>query len=323
MNRPLVCLLQALVILLTALPAVQAQTPKWPDKPVRVIVPFPAGGTTDVVARTFAPRLSEEYGQQFIVDNRIGAAGTIGAELAARAQPDGYTIAVVTSSYAPNAALYQLPYDPVKGIAPIGMISILPFLLAVHPAVKAANAREFVELVRAQPGVFNFASPGVGTTPHLAAEWMQQITRIRFTHVTYKGDGGAIVDLIGGQVHAMFATELVLGPHIKAGRVRALAASTAKRAPALPDLPSLGEVIPGYTFDGWAGIWAPAGTPRDIIMRLNQSVARILKLPEVQERLRASGGEPAPSTPDAFAQVIARDIATWSKVIRDGNIKFN
>jgi tripartite-type tricarboxylate transporter receptor subunit TctC len=319
MNPTIACLLLALA----TVSAAQAQIAKWPDKPVRVIVPFPAGGTTDVVARTFAPRLSEEYGQQFIVDNRVGAGGTIGAELAARAHPDGHTIAVVTSSYAPNAALYKLPYDPVKGIAPISMISILPFLLAVHPAVKAANARELVELVRAQPGVFNFASPGVGTTPHLAAEWLQQLTKIRFTYVTYKGDGAALVDLIGGQVHAMFATELVLGPHIKAGRVRALAVSTARRAPALPDLPSLGEAIPGYAFDGWAGIWAPAGTPRDIIARLNHSVARILKLPEVQERLRASGGEPAPSTPDAFAQVIARDIATWSKVIRDGNIKLN
>jgi tripartite-type tricarboxylate transporter receptor subunit TctC len=208
MNRSIVCLILALV----TLPAAQAQTAKWPDKPVRVIVPFPAGGTNDVIARTFAPKLTEEYGQQFIVDNRSGAGGTVGAEIAARANPDGYTITVVTSSYAPNAALYKLPYDAVKGIAPVSLISILPFLVAVNPAVKAANLKDFIELARAQPGVLNFASPGAGSTPHLAGEWLQQITKIKFTHVTYKGDGPAIIDLIGGQVHIMFATELVLGP---------------------------------------------------------------------------------------------------------------
>lgn len=315
------------VLLLLALsviaPVASAQLAKWPDKPVRVIVPFPAGGTTDVVARTFAPKLTEEYGQQFIVDNRAGAGGALGAEIAARANPDGYTVVIVTSSYAPNAAIYKLPYDPVKGIAPVSMISILPFLLAVHPSIKAANPREFIELARAQPGVLNFASPGTGSTPHLASEWFQQLTKIKFAHVAYKGDGPALVDLIGGQVHAVFATELVLGAHIKAGRVRALAVSTAKRAPTLPDLPSMSEAVPGYAFDGWAGMWAPAGTPKEIVSRLNQSVARILKQPDVQERLRAGGGEPAPSTPEAFARVIAQDVATWTKVVKDGNIKVN
>lgn len=303
--------------------AVCAQTTKWPDKPVRVIVPFPAGGTTDVVARTFAPKLTEEYGQQFIVDNRPGAGGSLGAEIAARANPDGHTFAIVTSSYAPNAAIYKLPYDPVKGIAPVSMISLLPFLLAVHPSLKAVNAREFIELARAQPGALNFASPGAGSTPHLASEWLQQVTKVKFTHVAYKGDSPALVDLISGQVHAVFATELVLGAHIKAGRVRPLAVSMAKRAPSLPDLPSLSEAVPGFAFDGWAGMWAPAGTPTTIVSRLNQSIARILKLPDVQERLRAGGGEPAASTPEGFARIIAQDVATWTKVVRDGNIKIN
>lgn len=248
--------------LAAALPAAQAQTGKWPDKPVRVIVPFPPGGTTDVVARTFAPRLAEDYGQQFIVDNRGGAGGAIGAEIAARANPDGYTIIVVTSSYAPNAVLYKLPYDPVKGIAPISMISILPFILVVHPSVKANNVKEFIELARARPGVLNFGSPGTGSTPHLAGELFQQLSRTKFVHVAYKGDGPALTDLLGGQIQTLLATELVLGAQIKAG-----------------------------------------------------------KLPEVQERLRAGGAEPAHSTPEEFAQAIARDIATWSKVVKDGNIK--
>ena len=312
-----------LFALAAALPAVQAQTGKWPDKPVRVIVPFPPGGTTDIVARTFAPKLSEEYGQQFIVDNRGGAGGAIGAEIAARANADGYTIIVVTSSYAANAVLYKLPYDPVKGIAPVSMISILPFILAVHPSVKAGNLKEFIELLRAQPGVLNFGSPGTGSTPHLAGELFQQMSKTKLVHVAYKGDGPALTDLLGGQIQTILATELVMGAQIKAGKVRALGITTAKRTPAMPDLPAIGELVPGYAVDGWAGLWAPAGTPLAIVSRLNQSVARILKLPEVQERLRAGGADAAPSTPEAFARVIAQDIATWSKVVKAGNIKIN
>ena len=312
-----------LFALAAALPAVQAQTGKWPDKPVRVIVPFPPGGTTDIVARTFAPKLSEEYGQQFIVDNRGGAGGAIGAEIAARANADGYTIIVVTSSYAANAVLYKLPYDPVKGIAPVSMISILPFILAVHPSVKAGNLKEFIELLRAQPGVLNFGSPGTGSTPHLAGELFQQMSKTKLVHVAYKGDGPALTDLLGGQIQTILATELVMGAQIKAGKVRALGITTAKRTPAMPDLPAIGEQVPGYAVDGWAGLWVPAGTPLAIVSRLNQSVARILKLPEVQERLRAGGADAAPSTPEAFARVIAQDIATWSKVVKAGNIKIN
>lgn len=306
-----------------AVPAAQSQTTKWPDKAVRVIVPFPPGGTTDVVARTFAPKLAEEYGQQFVVDNRGGAGGAIGAEIAARANPDGYTIVVVTSSYAANGVLYKLPYDPVKGIAPVSMISVLPFILAVHPSVKAGTLKEFIELARTQPGWLNFGSPGTGSTPHLAGELLQQMSKSRLTHVAYKGDSPALTDLLGGQIQTMIATELVLGAQIKAGKVRALASTTAKRPPTLPDLPTIGELVPGYAVDGWAGLWVPAGTPKDIVARLNQSVARILKLPDVQERLRAGGAEPVHSTPEGFARVIANDIATWSKVVKAGGIKLN
>ena len=306
-----------------AVPAAQSQTTKWPDKAVRVIVPFPPGGTTDVVARTFAPKLAEEYGQQFVVDNRGGAGGAIGAEIAARANPDGYTIVVVTSSYAANGVLYKLPYDPVKGIAPVSMISVLPFILAVHPSVKAGTLKEFIELARTQPGWLNFGSPGTGSTPHLAGELLQQMSKSRLTHVAYKGDSPALTDLLGGQIQTMIATELVLGAQIKAGKVRALASTTAKRPPTLPDLPTIGELVPGYAVDGWAGLWVPAGTPKDIVARLNQSVARILKLPDVQERLRAGGAEPVHSTPEGFARVIASDIATWSKVVKAGGIKLN
>ena len=306
-----------------ALPAAQAQTGKWPDKPVRVLVPFPAGGTSDVLARTFTPQLTQEYGQQFVVDNRSGAGGMIGAEVAARANPDGYTIIFVPSSYAANAALYKLPYDPVKGIAPISMIHVVPFILVMSPSVKAGNLKEFIEFGRTQPGVLNFGSPGTGSSPHLAGELFQQMTGAKWVHVAYKGDGPALTDLLGGQIQVNIATAVLLEPHIKAGKLRALAVTTAQRSSAMSNLPAVAELVPGYAADGWQGIWAPAGTPKEIIARLNQSVARILKLPEVEERLRSIGAEPTHSTPEGFARVIAGDVAKWSKVVKTGNIKID
>ena len=312
-----------LLALATVLPEAQAQTGKWPDKPVRVVVPMPAGGTSDVLARTITSRLADEYGQQFVVDNRAGAGGSIGAEAAARANPDGYTIIMVPSSYAANAALYKLPYDPVDGIAPISMIQVVPFILIVQPSVKAGNLKEFIELARAQPGVLNFGSPGTGSTPHLAGELFQQMTNTKWVHVAYKGDGPALTDLLGGNIQVNIATAVVLDPQIKAGKVRALAVTTERRSRTMPELPAIGELVPGFAVDGWSGMWAPAGTPKEIIARLNQSVARVLKLPEVQERLRGFGAEPAHSTPEGFTRVVARDIAMWSKVVKAGNIKID
>jgi len=310
-----------LLALAAALPAAQAQTGKWPEKPVRVVVPFVPGGSTDIVARLIAARLSQEFGQQFIVDNRGGGGGSIGAEIVARANPDGYTIIVVTSSYAANAVLYKLPYDPVKGIAPISMISILPFILVVHPSVKAGNLKEFIELLRAKPGTLNFGSPGTGSAPHLAAALFQQMSGTNMVHVPYKGDAPAIADLLAGQIHAMLLSGPALIPQIKAGRLRALAVTTEQRWPSMPDLPAISELVPGYSHNAWNGMWAPAGTPREIILRLNQALARILMQPEVQERLRADGREPARTTPEEFGRVIARDVAKWSKVVKAGNIK--
>ena len=295
----------------------------WPEKPVRVVVPFPPGGSTDIVARMLAPRLSEEFGQQFIVDNRGGAGGTIGAEIVARANPDGYTIIVVASSYASSAALYKLPYDPVKGIAPISMITTGPLILAVNPSVKAANLKEFIELARAKPGALNFGSPGTGSAPHLATELFRQMTKTDMVHVPYKGDAPALADLLGGQIQFFISAPLVLVPQIKAGKLRALAVTTEQRSPVMPDLPAIGELVPGYSAITWFGMWAPAGTPREIVLRLNQSIARILKQPDVQERLRADGMEPAHFTPEEFTRFIAREIAKWSTVVKTGNIKID
>ncbi len=310
-----------LLALAAALPAAQAQTGKWPEKPVRMVVPFPAGGSTDIVARVLAARLTEEFGQQFVVDNRGGAGGSIGAEIAARANPDGYTIIVLASSYATAAALYKLPYDPVKGIAPISMINTGPLILSVHASMKAANLKEFMELLRAKPGALNFGSPGTGSAPHLAAALFQQMSGTNMVHIPYKGDAPAIADLLAGQIQVMLLSGPALFPQVRAGRLRALAVTTEQRSPALPDLPAISEMIPGYSHNAWNGMWAPAGTPREIIMRLNQALARILRLPEVQERFRADSREPTHTTPEEYGRIIARDIAKWSKVVKAGNIK--
>lgn len=310
-----------LLALAATMPAAQAQTGKWPDKTVRMIVPLAPGGGTDIVARLFAARLTAEFGQQFISDNRSGAGGTIGAEIAARANPDGYTLITVPASYAANAALYKLPYDPVKGIAPVGMMTTGPLILTVHPSVQATSLKEFIALARAKPRAINFGSSGSGSFSHLTAELFRQISNTDMVHVPYKSAGPALVDLLGGQIQVFFGSGPSTGGHIRAGRLRGLAVTTAKRSPALPDLPAIGEQLPGYSSDFWFGMWAPAGTPREIISRLNQALGRILKQPEVLERLRTDGMDPVGSTPEELARVIARDIATWSKVVKAGNIK--
>jgi tripartite-type tricarboxylate transporter receptor subunit TctC len=300
-----------------------AQPAKWPTRPVRMIVPFPAGGSTDIIARLIAPHLTEAFGQQFVVDNRSGAGGTIGSEIAARATPDGYTVAIIPSSYAAAAALYPLSFDPVKGIAPISMIGMGSFILGVNPSVKAGTFKEFIDLLKAKPGALNFASAGTGSTPHLASELLKQMAGVNFTHVPYKGDTPALTDLLAGQMHIMFASGPVFLPHIKAGKVRPLATTGAKRYFVVPDLPAIAESYPGFYASGWNGMIAPAGTPRDIINRLNRSVAAFLKRPDIQERLRNDGRETIPTTPEETAQMLASEIATWRKVVQVANIRIN
>jgi tripartite-type tricarboxylate transporter receptor subunit TctC len=310
-----------LVALTASFSGACAAGPKWPDRPVRVIVPLAPGGGTDIVARLFTPRLSSEFGQQFIVDNRAGAGGTVGAEIGVRANPDGYTVVIVPASYAANAAMYKLPYDPIKGIAPIAMITTGPLILTVHPSVPAKSMKELIALARAKPGTLNFGSSGSGTFSHLAAELFRQMAKIDIVHIPYKSAGPALTDLLGNQIQIFFGSGPSTAGHIRAGRLRGLAVTTAQRSPALPDLPAIGELLPGYAADFWFGMWAPAGTPKTIVSRLNQSIVRILKEPQVLERLRTDGYDPVGSTPEEFARVIARDIATWSKVIKAGNIK--
>ena len=300
-----------------------AQAPRWPEKTVRMIVPLAPGGGTDIVARMFATRLSAEFGQQFIVDNRSGAGGIIGAEIAARAIPDGYTIITVPASYAANAALYKLPYDPVNGISPVTMMTTGPLILTVNPSVPATTLKEFIGLLHAKPGAIAYGSSGTGTFSHLTAELFRQMSKTDMVHVPYKGAGPVVADLLGGQIQMFFASGPSSSGHIRAGRLRALGVTTEKRLPALPDVPAIGELLPGYRSDFWFGMWAPKGTSKQIVQRLNGAIVRILNLPEVRERIRTDGMEPVGSTPEEFTRIITRDIATWTRVVKAGKIKID
>jgi len=300
------------------------QAQKWPEKAVRVVVPFGPGGGTDIIARLVSARLSEELGQQFVVDNRAGAGGTIGAEFAARAVPDGYTIIVVSTSYSTNAALYKLPYDPVTGIAPITQLGRTAELLVVHPSVPARTLPALIALARARPKELNYASSGVGGFTHLETELFNQMAKVEITHVPYKGTGPALADLVGGQIHMTFGSAPSTLPFVRQGKVRALGVASAQRLPSAPDVPAIGEVVPGYAAELWYGMWAPAGTPRAIVDQLNQSVGRVLRTAAVRDRLVADFDlQPAPSTPEAFGKLIEGDIDKWRRVVRAGNIKLN
>jgi tripartite-type tricarboxylate transporter receptor subunit TctC len=310
-----------ILLLLAGCFAAHAQTARWPNKPVRVVIPFAPGGSTDIIARVLTARLSQDFGQQFIVDNRSGAGGSIGTDIVARANPDGYTVIIVASSYATNAAIYKQSYDPVKDIAPVGLLHKGPFALAVNSSSSAASVKDVIELARAKPRGLTYGSSGVGGATHLATELFLQMTKTSMIHVPYKGDAPAIADLLGGQIHLIFSSVPALIGHFKSGRLRGLAVTTEQRFAELPELPAVAETLPGYEHTSWNGMWAPARTPKEILAKLNESLGRILKQPEVLDRLRADGREPAHSTPEEFSRVIAREIDKWKTVVKAGNIK--
>jgi len=295
----------------------------YPSRPIRLVVPAAPGGGTDIVARMFATRLSAEFGQQFIVDNRSGAGGIIGAEIAARAIPDGYTIITVPASYAANAALYKLPYDPVNGISPVTMMTTGPLILTVNPSVPATTLKEFIGLLHAKPGAIAYGSSGTGTFSHLTAELFRQMSKTDMVHVPYKGAGPVVADLLGGQIQMFFASGPSSSGHIRAGRLRALGVTTEKRLPALPDVPAIGEFVPGYIGDAWHGLFAPAGTPQAVVDKLSADIAKVLAMPEVRAKLANIGLEPVGTTPAEFAAIVRNDHAKWGEVIRNANIKLD
>ncbi len=318
-SRPL-----AVVVLLMPLCG-SAFAQAWPARSVRIVVPFTAGGTTDIIARLVAARLSEALGQQFIVDNRAGAGGVLGMDIVAKAAPDGYTVVLgSTSSTAVNVGLYpKMPYDPLKDLAPIMQVATGPYVLAVHPALPAKNVGQLIALAKARPGQLNFGSSGNGTALHLTAELLKSMTGTRMVHVPYKGASAAMPDLLSGQTQFMFSDMPLFAPYVKAGKLRALAVTTAKRSSVLPDLPPIAETVPGYEATSWYGFMAPAGTSREIIGRFNAEVVKVLRLQDIRERYRELGIEPVEGTPEQFGTYIASEIRRWSAVIKSAEVKID
>lgn len=310
----------------TLLFCVSAFAQSYPTKAVRLVVGFPPGGSTDIMARLIAPGLSESFRQQFVVDNRPGANSNIAAELVARAPADGYTLIVVSASFSTNVSLYpKMGYHPLRDFAPITRIAAVHNVLLVHPTVPAKTVKQFVALAKAKRGEIVFASSGSGSTSHLAAELLKtSVGGLDTVHVPYKGVAPALVDLIGGQVHALVSTMPSATPHIRSGRVRALAVASAQRARTMPDIPTFQEAgFPGFEASAWNAVLAPAGAPDEIVRRLNAAIVKIVRTPEVSERLAAQGAEPVGDTPEQFGKYLEAEVVKWAKVVKASGAKLD
>ncbi len=303
--------------------ALEAAAQAYPAKPIRFIVPFPPGGSADILARAIGQKAGEGLGQSLIIENRPGAGTAIGAEALAKSAPDGYAIMIGTvSSHAINPALNpKLPFDPVKDFTPVSLVASIPFAMIVHPSVPAKTVEEFVALARAKPGTLNYSSAGSGTSNHLAGELLKSMAGIDIVHVPYKGSAPALNDLISGQVALMFDLVLTAAPHVKSGAVRGLAVTSAKRSSVLPDLPTVAESIPGYEVSAWFGIFAPAGVPQPVVQRLNAEFVKALREPDLRQRLASQGAEPITSTPEEFAAYLRSEIDKWAKVVKVAGMK--
>lgn len=310
------------VVLLVTTMAVHAQT-AYPTRAVRLIVPSSPGGGTDISARILAPPLTQFLGQQVVVENRPGAGTMIGGEAVARAAPDGYTLLMGISTLAINPAMYKkVSYDALKDLAPISQAVALSNVLVIHPSLPSRNLKEFIAFARARPGQINFASAGVGTSPHLSMELFLVLANLKMLHVPYKGSGPGVTDLIAGHVPVMMPNMLSAQPHIKSGRIRALGVTGTKRAPGADDIPTIAEAgLPGYEAVQWYGVLAPAATPRDIITKLHAGVVRALQNPDVRQRLLNDGAEPVGSSPEEFAAYLRSETTKWAKVIQAAGIK--
>ena len=310
-------------LLLAALTATaQAQT--WPSKPIKYIVPFAAGGTTDILARTISDKLSIALGQPVIVENKPGAGGGVGAAETAKAPPDGYTIMGGTiSTHAINATLYSnLPYDPVKDFVAITLIARVPNMLVINNDIPAKDVAELIKLMKASPGKWNFASSGNGTSQHLSGELFKGMAGVDMQHIPYKGSPPALSDVMGGQVSMTFDNITTAWTLAKGGKLRALAVTTAKRSPIAPDVPTLGESgLPGYEIGSWQGVFAPAGTPPDIVKRLNAEIVKIINLPDVQKKLLDLGAEPVANSSEEFTAFVKVEVVKWGEVVKKSGAK--
>ncbi len=316
-------LLYALLVLGTAAsPAVLAQS--YPNKPIRYIVPFPPGGTTDILGRIVAQKLQEAWAQAVVVENRPGAGGAVGAEMAAKSPADGYTIMGGTiSTHAINASVYaKLPYDPVKDFAAVTQLAQQPNMIVVHPSVPANNIAELIQLLKANPEKYTYSTAGNGTSTHLAGELFKSMSGTKMQHVPYKGSAPAIADAVGGQVSMSFDNISSAYPPVKSGRLRALAVTTAKRSAIAPEVPTVAESgLPGYELGSWHGVFAPAGTPHDVLQKLNAAIVKGINAPDVKERLAALGVEPIGSSVEHFAAFVRAEVPKWAKVVKESGAK--
>jgi tripartite-type tricarboxylate transporter receptor subunit TctC len=312
-------LLLLVAVLVLASGAASAQ---YPAKPVRIIVPYPPGGTTDILARLTAAKLTDGLGQPFIVENRPGASAAIGSQAVARAPADGYTLLMGTiSSHGINSAIAKLPYDAIKDFAPVTVVASTPNVITVHPQLPARNLAELLALARAKPGKLNFGSTSPGGSPHMSAELLKMMARVDVVHVPYKGAGPMLTDLIGGQIDIGFDNLPSSMGHIRSGKVRAIAVTTPKRWPGAPDIPAVAESVPGYEVSGWFGLLAPAGTPAPVVDTLYRAIAAMLRQPEVQKQMLELGAEPVANPPEAFARQIAAEVEKWKKVVAATGVK--
>src|SRR3954468_4671770 len=313
----------AVRIAIAALVCANASAQTFPTKPIRVVVPFPAGGGIDAVARLLAAKLSESLGQPVIIDNRSGASGTVGTEAVAKSAPDGYTLLATFASHAQNASLYpKLGYDTVKDFAPITLIATVPNILVVNPALPVKTIKDLIALAKKRPGEILYASIGNGTPSHLSAELFASMAGIKMTHVAYKGAAPSIIALISGETQLTFTTVLVAMPHIKSGRLRALGVASLKLSPVLPDLPTIDEAgVRGYESNAWYGLLAPARTPPSIVDQLHRETVKALQLADVRDNLKAQGAEPVANTPRQFAAIINDEIEKWRKVVQATGVK--
>lgn len=305
--------------------ALAAGAQNYPTKPVRIVVPFPAGGGVDLTARTVGQKLTDYLSQQVVIDNRAGAAGTIGAEHVAKSAPDGYTLLVAGPGSVAVAPLLfpKLGYNPLKDLAPITMLVTMPYIIVAHPSVPAKNAAELIALAKANPGKLNMASGGAGTGQHLAGEFFNVLAGIKMIHIPYKGTAPAIADIMGGHADLTFSDPSVL-PQLQAGRLKVLGVSGTKRYPPLPNVPTVNESgLPGFDALNWYPLMAPAGTPRDLVMKLNTEAIKALNSPDVRDKLMAQGLIPAPMSPEQLGQFIREDYERWARVIKAANVKLD
>ena len=294
----------------------------YPKRPIELVVPFVAGGTTDNIARLMAQRFSESWGQTVVVNNRAGGGSTIGTNAVAKAPPDGHTLLVTTIGFAINAGLQKLPYDPIGDFTPITELASLPLVLVVHASLPVTNLQEFIALAKSKAGGWDYASSGTGTSPHLAAEMFKSMAGIELVHVPFKGNAEAMNSLMGGHVKIYFALVPAVLQHIKTGALRAIAVTTEERLPYLRDVPTIAELgFPGYEISSWQGVFAPAGTPKDVVAKINGELVRMLNVPEIHRRISQEGADPVGSTPEAFATRVKNEITKWTKVIKTSGIQ--